>query len=246
MHKKLIIDAFEKTKVLEEKKGIKKPSKSHIANTISDYFENEIHVVLGSRSLINYYNEAIALTHENEDIKIAQGDVINGLCKYLGYEDYQHFNEDTKKIEITPNNILVTQKIKPITKNVLKSNKMAILGVFILLIISSTFTSYILKDTTRWMVWDNDHYKEVEFDIEKYNINQLKIYNEERIQRFKKVTVSCSTRFFSKAKNPIIWYGKNEHKKQEYFSSLGLHPETGKTLKPITKYIINKYVCNEY
>lgn len=246
MHKKLIIDAFEKTKVLEEKKGIKKPSKSHLANTISDYFENEIRVVLGSRSLINYYNEAIALTHENEDIKMAQGDVINGLCKYLGYEDYQHFNEDTKKIEIAPNNILVTQKIKPITKNVLKSNKIALLGVFILLIISSAFTSYILKDTTRWMVWDNDHYKEVEFDIEKYNSNQLKIYSEERIQLFKKVTVSCSTRFFSKTNSPKIWYGKNEHKKQEYFSSLGLHPETRKTLKPITKYMIHKYICDEY
>ncbi|MGR7813781.1 hypothetical protein [Lacinutrix undariae] len=246
MHKKLIIDAFKKTKVLEEKKGIKKPSKSHIANTISDYFENEIRVVLGSRSLINYYNEAIALTHENEDIKIAQGDVINGLCKYLGYEDYQHFNEDIKKIEIAPNNIVVTQKIKPITKNVLKSNKIALLGAFILLIISIIFISYTLKDTTRWMVWNNDHYQEVEFNIEKYNINQLKIYNEERIKHFKKVTATCSTSFFSKKKITKIWYGKNENKKYEYFSALGLHPETGKTLKPITKYIINKYVCNEY
>ena len=30
----------------------------------------------------------------------------------------------------------------------------------------------------------------------------------------------------------------------QYFTALGLHPETGKTLKPITQYMIDKYICD--
>ncbi len=41
-----------------------------------------------------------------------------------------------------------------------------------------------------------------------------------------------------------IWYGKNREGELEYFSSQGLHPQTGKTLKPITRYMIEKYICN--
>jgi len=40
-----------------------------------------------------------------------------------------------------------------------------------------------------------------------------------------------------------IWYGRNIKKELEFFTSLGLHPETGKTLDPITDYMIKKYAC---
>lgn len=29
--------------------------------------------------------------------------------------------------------------------------------------------------------------------------------------------------------------------KVEFFTNYGLHPENGKTLKPVSKYILNKY-----
>lgn len=41
--------------------------------------------------------------------------------------------------------------------------------------------------------------------------------------------------------DPIIWYAKNGDE-IELFNQPGLHPTTGKTLKPITPYIINKYL----
>ena len=41
---------------------------------------------------------------------------------------------------------------------------------------------------------------------------------------------------------PLILYGKNAAKEYEYFTHPGLHPETGKTLKPISRYIIKKYI----
>ncbi len=94
------------------------------------------------------------------------------------------------------------------------------------------------------MIWQHDHYEEVDFDTEKYKVNQLKILKEERIDFFKKVTPTCDYSFFNKDGSRRIWYGKNRNKDLEYFTALGLHPQTGKTLKPITKYIIDKYLCN--
>ncbi|MGY0407981.1 MAG: hypothetical protein ACWIPJ_06465 [Polaribacter sp.] len=41
--------------------------------------------------------------------------------------------------------------------------------------------------------------------------------------------------------NPI-WYGKASSGKMEFFTHRGIHPETLKELKPITEYIINRYV----
>ena len=49
--------------------------------------------------------------------------------------------------------------------------------------------------------------------------------------------------FTSKKGDVKIWYGKNIVKELEYFSLLGVHPETGKTLKPITEYMIKKHIC---
>jgi hypothetical protein len=95
------------------------------------------------------------------------------------------------------------------------------------------------------MIWQEDHYVEVEFDTEKHKLNQLKLYKEDRINLFKKLTPICdTTKFFNEDGSVNIWYGKNRNKKLEYFTALGLHPETGKTLKPITQYMIDKYICD--
>jgi hypothetical protein len=58
--------------------------------------------------------------------------------------------------------------------------------------------------------------------------------------------VSCETEFFDSNGEAKIWYGKNRKKELESFTAIGLHPETGKTLDPITVYMIRKYICKEY
>jgi hypothetical protein len=94
------------------------------------------------------------------------------------------------------------------------------------------------------MVWDENQYIEVKFDLDRYDVNQIKIYKDDRIDFFKKVITDCNTNFFSEDGTVQIWYGKNKNKELEYFTSFGLHPETGITLKPITQYMISKYICN--
>lgn len=62
------------------------------------------------------------------------------------------------------------------------------------------------------------------------------------VQQFSlhRVEVTPSTVFFVRGK-PVIWYTK-VNGKPEFFNQSGFHPETGKPLKPITPYIIAKWV----
>lgn len=93
------------------------------------------------------------------------------------------------------------------------------------------------------MIWKDDHYEEVSFDTKKYELGKLKLYKEDRIKSFTKIKVNCEYDFFDKAGAPQVWYYKNDLGELELFTSVGLHPETGTTLKPISAYMIHKYIC---
>lgn len=97
------------------------------------------------------------------------------------------------------------------------------------------------------MVWVKNHYEAAEYDKVK-DTAEVSPYNQELLDNFKKISVCDTTTFFKNEDidNPLVWYGKAPDKKgYEYFNQPGLHPETGKTLKPISKYIIGKYILKE-
>jgi hypothetical protein len=52
--------------------------------------------------------------------------------------------------------------------------------------------------------------------------------------------VTCEIIFFNSDKSAGFWYGKNKNHQLEYFTDLVLHPETSKTLKTISAYMIKK------
>ncbi len=96
----------------------------------------------------------------------------------------------------------------------------------------------------RWMVWQEDHYKKVPFNLKKYDISELKIHKAEWVKSFKQIVPGCGvTKFFKDDGSPNLWYGKSSEGKLEYFTHYGLHPETGKTLRPITDYMIGRHIC---
>ncbi|WP_323787916.1 hypothetical protein [Psychroserpens sp.] len=234
MNKLLILKAFEKARKKKQEKGIKKPSLTDLAEELSNFIDETEGFKLGERSFRDYYNDANKLIGKSNDISIKQLTVINGLCKYLEFDNYQKFAEsiDKEKEKSRQDKIRI----------LVKKNKAVIIAMSILII---GFIVYNSVTRQRWMIWEKDHYKEVKFDAEKYDLNQLKLYKEERINTFKKVSVICSkTKFFNEDGSVNVWYGKNKNKKLEYFTTLGLHPETGKTLKPITQYMIDKYICD--
>jgi hypothetical protein len=93
------------------------------------------------------------------------------------------------------------------------------------------------------MQWQKNHFEVVDCQSEKQKgfMMQSEIipFNENQSQLFK-IEVSDTTTFFKNEK-PLYWYCK-VNGKPEFFNTHGIHPETGKALKPVSQYIIDKYV----
>ncbi len=92
------------------------------------------------------------------------------------------------------------------------------------------------------MQWQKDHYEKVDCSLVSQGIaptNEIVPIDEREIN-LKKIEVNKETLFFKSGK-PLVWYSKIKGKLY-YFNSYGINPETGKPLKPITNYMINKYV----
>lgn len=236
MNKILVLRAFDKAEEELCEKGILKPSLTQIATELSQYIEERKKFTLGERSLRIYRGDAIKLEKEEKDINIKQFVVVNALCEYLGFNDYPSFVQN-----LGTNNIQTTQI--PSIEKMSISLKIAII-ISALLILS--FFIYNYTHRQRWMHWEGNHYTEINFDSKKYANGQIKLYNEENILHLKKVEVNCDTIFFNADKSVKFWYGRNKSKELEYFTYPGLHPQTGKTLRPITNYMINKWICNSY
>ena len=229
MHQELIKDVYKKAKeklVIEE--GIKAPSDSAIAKYLIIALE-DFQVFIHERTLRNHFNKAIK--DNDPDTIIPKQDVIKGICNFLGFQNFEEYLKSKKKAP-------VTYKIKAFFMQH-KYAFMSAATVFLIMLGVNKFNQQ------RWMVWKGDHYEEVAFDTRKYELNQLRLYKEERILYFKKIHPNCDTEFFNQDGTERIWYGKNNRGELEYFTSQGLHPQTKRTLKKITPYMINKYICKK-
>lgn len=238
MHNKLIKESFEKALQQEAERGILNPSKSRLATILSDYIEENQDFQFGERRLRDYYNEALA----EAQVEIKQPAVLNGLSSFLGYNNYQDFvvrlTENKKDpISLEPENE-VGETLRILT--FVKKHK---ISLTITLIAAAVIMFLMVFNQERWMSWDGDNYVETSFDAEKLKSGTLKVYKEDRIANFTLLKPECDTQFFNADGNVRVWYSKSKNGKLDFFSGYGLHPITGKTLKPITKYIIDKYVC---
>lgn len=121
--------------------------------------------------------------------------------------------------------------------------KKAIIGLVSLIGLSSI--GYTAKSTLfsnkECMQWQENHYEYVDCDkkglLELYPIIPV----DESLINLRKIEVNKETPFFCNGK-PNIWYFKRNNGEVEFYNSHGIHPETGKPLKAITNYMIDKYV----
>ena len=247
-HKALIILAFEKAGQNELIKGNKEPSKTEKATALSVAVAEINRSIIGEKSLRIYYKKASSAEKE-EDIKIPQLEVVEALLQYLGFKDYADFVQSLgggkQHRDVKEDRIITEEKfMKPFSiKGWFLNNRKGLIFGFAGITALLVFLFINLKEEQRWMVWQTDHYKEVDFDAELVGRGRLKRYREERVEEFKKVEPDCNTVFFNKDGSVKIWYGKNSASQLDFFTALGLHPQTGKTLKPITEYMIEKYIC---
>lgn len=98
MHKELIIAAFEKAKKELNAKGGIDPSTHQASIVISNYLGEDFGFRFGERRLSDYYREAVKLDLEN-NVNISQIKVVEGICQYLGYSNYEKFITDTVEKE---------------------------------------------------------------------------------------------------------------------------------------------------
>lgn len=118
-------------------------------------------------------------------------------------------------------------------------------AIFFAVVLSLFFMGYTVKGfffpKKECMRWEGNHYLAVDCINDKLGIGQsaLIIPIDENIMKLNKLDSNEKLNFFKNGK-AVVWYGKNDGV-VELFNTPGFHPETGKPLKPITKYIIKKY-----
>ncbi|EIA08014.1 hypothetical protein [Flavobacterium frigoris] len=117
-----------------------------------------------------------------------------------------------------------------------------ILLLVVIIAVSAYGMKELIAPKKQCMQWQMDHYEIVDCSSTTQGIgiiNEIKPIIEEEM-KLKKIEVSLKTPFFQKNK-AAIWYCKKDSK-LEYFNAAGFHPENGKPLKPISQYIITKYI----
>lgn len=233
MIKKLFLKAFKKAK---QQSG--KTTKNGLATHLEQIFEEQLGFRVNRITFSRYYEQFIE--NKGNQSTNPKTDLLNQIAKYLDFDSYEDF---VKKNEIADHSDIGISISSGITKiELVKKYKYYFIVVFILII---TYSIFELTEQ-RWMIWNEVEYVEVDFDLDKYDIKQLKRYDENKIKHFKKIAVDCdTTKFYKTDGSANIWYGKNYKKELQYFTYHGLHPETGKALKHITDYMIDNHICGK-
>lgn len=134
--------------------------------------------------------------------------------------------------------------VKAITPKSNFKKKIAIGFLGLIGITSIGFTAKsIINPEPQCMQWEKNHYEVVDCNNENQQglIKQYDIIPfDENQSKLIKIEVSDTTTFFKNEKS-LYWYCK-VNGKPEFFNTHGIHPESGKALRPVTQYIVDKYV----
>ncbi|WP_264524861.1 hypothetical protein [Flavobacterium sp. N502536] len=117
-----------------------------------------------------------------------------------------------------------------------------IMGIIGLLCLISVSTYYAFQDK-ECMQWSGDHYEMVDCDLkieDPVKYADIEILDPTLIH-LKKIKVCDTTTYFDKNGVAIVWYARKANG-IDFFDAHGRHPENNSPLRPVTHYILNKYV----
>lgn len=156
----------------------------------------------------------------------------------IGFIDTKPVHEKRTSEEIAPE-VLHVQNKKPIW---FKTNGIKIASGCVIIAILFLGVNYFMKGE-ECMEWVNDHFEVVDCDVPNESGDRYINAKEEDsfIADFRKINPCDTLSFKDKDGNACLWYGKSPKGEIEFFTALDVHPETGKTLKEVTDYIMNKY-----
>jgi len=144
--------------------------------------------------------------------------------------------ENTQEVIVVPDEEPIKNQRKFPFKEI------GIIGIVVIIGISLfiNIKNFTTKDC---MVWKGEKYEAVDCSETINSFAETTLPKDDKlIKDFRKIKVDNKTSFFDKKGNPKVWYIKNPNGTLEFFNQPGLQPETEKTLKPISKYIIQEYV----
>lgn len=227
MTETLLVEAFEKAGILCDKSTLNARS-VFLAELLTEEYKCSI----TDKSLRRYYKK------ENNPKK----EVLDGLAQFLDFNNYVDFVK-------ARNPDLLNPKPRPVEKTAIKKKNegkeehfkkfnVALLILVGLFLVTGSYHAFV-KESSICVRWTGEHYEAVSCSGHALEIP----FRQDLLDNFRKIVVTDTTQFFTGGK-PQIWYFKSGDQ-LEYFSAPGLHPVNGKTLKPITPYMINKYVMGE-
>lgn len=217
MHNQLLLKTFEKAA-----HDLKTNKPTQLAQHLSDYIREHSGEPYGEKSLRNHYTAV----KKGDPIKLKKY-VANALSSYLGFKNYETFVEAHPSATVKKNRFL-------------KWYIWSLAGI--LIVIAVAFGHHRLTKE-RWMVWQEDHYREAPFDEALLQQGTLKLYKEDDILHFKKTYPNCETPYKDPDGSALLWYAINPDNRLEYFTAPGKHPETGQTLKELSTYMFEKHIC---
>jgi len=175
---------------------------------------------------IGLYDEEIVIPNESHSLILEE---VNENEKKEQKKDDENIAEDLLINKKEPN--MFSERFK----NKLRWTMIKTTIIFCL-IATVIYFAFFKKDC---MQWTGNYYEKVDC-VQELNSLGIQPFNERQFE-LKKVKV-CDTTSFFKVGKPCVWYGKSVDGNYECFNIPGLHPETGKTLKPITEYIVKKHL----
>lgn len=217
MIRKLLEEAFKKAEIVTGRESVNARA-AYLAEVITEEHKYPI----TPKSLYRYYQGETTPKKE----------VMDSLSVFLGYENYEGFI-----LRYTEKQGVSLRMTKRGGRKRFDTKKTVIAVIMISLI--SLAMLFGLGSNEDCIVWVKDRY-----EAARCTGNRLeRPYSAELLDNFEKVEVNSETSFF-KSGNAAIWYDKSD-KKLEFFTAPGIHPTNGKTLKPITQYMINKYIKDQ-
>ncbi|WP_343616566.1 hypothetical protein [Flavobacterium sp.] len=164
-------------------------------------------------------------------------------------EDSQNIEEEVKQEQKNENAQILTDTAKTTYPSDVKPKSLVNLPKTLKYIGFTTVSTFCLIAVyfmffyKPCMQWSGDHFEKVSCDLEVNGIGNFNVVEpfDKTIFDLKKINVCDTTPCFDKNGEAVVWYAKTANG-IDFFNGHGRHPETNSPLRPVTRYILNKYV----
>lgn len=238
MLKKLLSQLFYKLE--DERDNDKKTKNGNAIYFVEEILETKFGRAnyISSKAIKAYFDKYVEKKENNAGEPSSE--LKNLIAQYLGYDDFLDFENKNKSIEGDFSSVKRDEEfLKKNVETKVFTKLIITIGVIIILF-SGLYYKGMFTNKEDCYIWKENHYLKISSSEEKQNLTLICGQNS-TVEKFRQVIITDTTTFFIKGQ-PIIWYGKSNKGELEYFNSRGVHPVTKNELKPITEYIIKKYV----